>query len=34
MPFEKSIDIDTEIDWLTAENILKIKKNALQTNCN
>lgn len=29
MPFEKSIDIDTEIDWLTAENILKIKKNAL-----
>ena len=29
MPFEKSVDIDTELDWLIAENILKIKENAL-----
>lgn len=29
MPFEKSVDIDTELDWLTAENILNINKHAL-----
>ena len=29
MSHEKSIDIDTELDWLIVENILKMNKNAL-----